>query len=107
MNVLVKKIGIELKQELFQIYGKDLEDIILYGSHARGDFNSNSDVDFAVIIKNNNLKTSQEIIKISERSNSIGFKYKEIISIFPISSLRFYESNFGIIKAIKEEGVSI
>ena len=34
-------------------YGSDIEAIYLYGSYARGDFDEDSDIDFAAIVKEN------------------------------------------------------
>ena len=36
-------------------YGDDIEAIYLYGSYARGDFDEDSDIDFAAIVKGERL----------------------------------------------------
>lgn len=41
----------ELKDGLVQIYGDRLEGVYLYGSYARGDYRSGSDVDVMLLLK--------------------------------------------------------
>lgn len=46
-----------------QIFGKDIVDIFLYGSYARGDYDSQSDIDFVAVVRGNR-KELQEKLKI-------------------------------------------
>jgi len=41
----------ELVDELKKLYGDNLSHVILYGSKARGDANSGSDIDVLVVLK--------------------------------------------------------
>ena len=41
-------------------YGDDIEAIYLYGSYARGDFDEESDIDFAAIVKDDAAEISRE-----------------------------------------------
>ena len=43
-------------------YGDRLSKIILYGSYARGDFNEESDIDFLVLLNDEEVRTSKEIL---------------------------------------------
>jgi uncharacterized protein len=42
-------------------YGDRLSKIILYGSYARGDFNEESDIDFMVVLKDEEVRAVKEI----------------------------------------------
>lgn len=48
----VQQIANEFKAELYKVCGDELASLILFGSHARGDFHQDSDIDFAVVLKN-------------------------------------------------------
>lgn len=50
---LMKSLN-EMSEQIGIIYGKTLEKVILYGSYARGDQTSESDVDIAIVIKEGN-----------------------------------------------------
>lgn len=50
---LMKSLN-EMSEQIGMIYGKTLEKVILYGSYARGDQTSESDVDIAIVIKEGN-----------------------------------------------------
>lgn len=107
MHGVVKKIAAEFKSELVKLYGEELGALILYGSHARGESDADSDIDFAVILKNDPVKSSTEIIKISPVSSEIGLRYSELISVFPLSSHRFETSQIPVLQEIRKEGILI
>lgn len=46
----------EFKQAMEELYGERLAKVILYGSYARGDFQPESDVDFMIVLKDNELE---------------------------------------------------
>ena len=107
MQALVKQISDEFKAELQKLYGDELAALILFGSHARGDSTDDSDIDFAVVLKNTSIKTSTEIFRISPASSELGLKYRELISIFPISSQRLGTSQMPIFQEIRKDGIYI
>lgn len=49
----IKSLIQELKKILIELYGEDLPKIILFGSFARSDASSDSDIDIAVVLKGN------------------------------------------------------
>ena len=50
----------EFKKTIQQIYGSRLAKIVLYGSYARGDFHTESDIDFLVVLKDTEIKSFHE-----------------------------------------------
>lgn len=107
MSPIVQQIAAEFKAELQKLYGEELSALVLFGSHARGDFKEESDIDFAVVLKNPNTRGSAEIFKISSVSSELGLKYSELISVFPISKKRFKSSNLPVFQEIRKEGIQI
>lgn len=53
----------ELKDRLQALLGDRLSRLVLYGSRARGDYDRNSDIDIAVIVKNLDRETKDSIFK--------------------------------------------
>lgn len=59
-NENLKQVLRRLILYLKLLYAGELMEVILYGSYARGSYNSESDVDIALIMKDSNKKTSDE-----------------------------------------------
>ena len=47
----IRKLMKELKQGLAQIYGDKLKAVYLYGSYARGDAKTDSDIDVMIVLR--------------------------------------------------------
>lgn len=107
MLPIVQQIASEFKAELEKLYGDELAELILFGSHARGDFHDESDIDFAVVLKNPETRGAPEIFKISPVSTELGLKYSELISVLPISSKRLITSMVPVFQEIRKEGIHI
>ncbi len=107
MLPIVKQIATEFKAELVKLYGDELSDLILFGSHARGDFHDESDIDFAVVLKDPETRGAPNIFKISPISSVLGIKYLQMISTFPISNTNLKNSNRPIYREIRKDGVYI
>jgi len=103
----VKKIAHEFKAELQQLYGDELLSLILFGSHARGDFHEESDIDFAIVLKNKDIVATDEIFKITPITSTISLKYSQLITFLPVSFQKFNESRLAIYRFIKTEGIVI
>ena len=48
----IHNIIYQFSQQLKDIMGSKLTKVIVYGSYARGDYNSSSDVDVMILVKN-------------------------------------------------------
>lgn len=86
---LKKDVEISIKNLL----GEKLKKIILYGSYARGDYDDESDIDFAVIVSVENEFISDFNVKIGEIISEVSLKYDTVISIILIND-ELYEG-FG------------
>jgi predicted nucleotidyltransferase len=85
----VMEILRELKEALKGMEGKGLR-IILYGSSARGDYEKDSDIDIAIIVRE---LTREKKNQIFERVADIELKY-----LTPLSTLLFSEEDFELLK---------
>jgi predicted nucleotidyltransferase len=102
----IKKILSELKQGLIKLYGDQLVDVLLYGSYARGEQRSDSDIDIAVILKGI-INSFKEIDRITEFSYDISLKYSVLLSIHPISELDYATKSSPFLLNLREEGISL
>lgn len=107
MLPIVRQIAVEFKAELQKLYGDNLSELILFGSHARGDCHEESDIDFAVVLKEIEKTPSHEISRISPLSAELLLKHGQYVSFLPMSGQKLFESQFSIHRFIKAEGIPI
>jgi len=102
----IKKILDELKKELTGIHGSNLQHLFLYGSYARNEAKSGSDIDVLLVLeKFNNI---WEIIqKNSEVVQKICLKYGVVISLIPVKALMYNSVKTPLIMNVKKEGISL
>lgn len=96
----------ELKQVLKDLYREKLVNIILYGSQAKGTAKPYSDIDILVVLKDE-ISPFQEILRMAEITTDIGLKYDELISIFPISEIRFLSDTTPFLNSVKTQGICL
>jgi len=97
------KLTEEFASKISELYGGRLnkDKVILYGSYARGDQRDDSDVDYLIVLNDEEIKTLREISFIS----LLGLKYGVWVSAIPffISKLCFGETPLAY--NIKNEGI--
>jgi predicted nucleotidyltransferase len=102
-----KKIAVtlsRLKDAISKHYQNRLNQMILYGSYARGDFNEKSDIDILVVL--NGIESEmKEIDTLAEIKTDILLDSDIYISINPVSTDKLKYSSFLYYKNIRKEGV--
>ena len=97
----------ELKDSLNNFLGDRLVRLVVFGSRARGDYDAESDIDVAIIIRGLTRELKNQVLDIVAE---IELKY-----IMPISTLILSENNFERLKKlerrialdIEREGISL
>jgi uncharacterized protein len=88
-------------------YGDRLAKIILYGSYARGDFNEESDIDFMVLLNDEEVRAMKEIFNTNDEIYDLNFKYDILISMFATSKKKFDVATKAFYRFVKKEGITI
>ncbi|MGK5095197.1 nucleotidyltransferase domain-containing protein [Deltaproteobacteria bacterium TL4] len=93
------------KDRLSQEFSKIVQEVILYGSKARGDFNDDSDVDILVIASNADWKTYDKIKEVGyELDHLCVFSFQ----VLPVSHMKDIASiNTQFYRNIIFEGISL
>ncbi|WP_324735516.1 nucleotidyltransferase domain-containing protein [Thermococcus sp. SY098] len=98
---MMKKKALEaFLEELRDKFGDRIEEIIVFGSYARGDYDEESDID--VLIVGNVL--FDDVVDISTK---VLLKYGELISPIVISPEEFRRRNDSFIRTVKREGIKV
>ncbi len=94
----------KFKQSVKALYGDNLDKILLFGSQARGEAHSDSDIDILVVLKKMN-DYSQEIEKTSISTAQICLDNNVVISR-SFTTLEEFQKNYSpFFLNIKREGI--
>jgi predicted nucleotidyltransferase len=102
-----EKILIELKNNLKEFLGDNMIGLTLYGSRARGDYDDESDIDVAIIVRGLTRELKNQILDMVA---DIEIKY-----FMPLSTLVISEDDFELLKKrerrialdIEREGIQL
>ena len=89
-----------------KIYGDKIRGIFLYGSYARGDFDEESDIDFAAIVEGDQLELRRKRKEVSGDLSDISIDYDVVISFGVIPAFYFdkYFSEVPYYQNVLKEG---
>lgn len=105
----LNEINKEMAKYYRQIYGADVVGIFLYGSYARGDYDSESDIDFAAIVHGDRIGLQQKLKKIWDLSAELGLENDVVISpiVIPYDEFKQYQKVLPYYNNILTEGKRI
>ena len=109
MPAAKREIIVSFARKVRKILGKNLKQVILYGSYARGDYNSSLDVDVMILVK----MSDNEIKKIENQVYDLAFDIEMDtgVDISPIikneEQYEYWLDTLPFYKNIHEEGVIV
>lgn len=89
-----------------ELYGEELEEIILYGSRARGDADEESDIDLLVVLKDFD-DFWKEFRKISDLSSEVSYNYEVVLSAIPVKRKDYEFQMSPLMLNVRREGIAI
>ena len=102
----IKPLLNELKRDLQELYGDRLVKLILFGSHARGEANLDSDIDLLAVLKSP-VSQVQEIFYMSSLRVKMLLEHDELVSIIPMSEERFNAKDVSLLRNVHREGIEL
>ena len=109
VNCMVEDIALDIKRGYEQIYGDNIVEIYLYGSYARGDYDAESDIDFAAVFKGERLDLQRKLKAMWDIAADLGMERDVIISptVIPYSEFIKYKDELPYYRNIIREGLKI
>lgn len=96
----------ELRVRLKEVYGSRLNDVVLYGSHARGDATETSDIDVMVVL-DGEVDPWTELQRMSEPVYDLELETEEMITLYPISQTEFADREHPFLTNVRREGITV
>lgn len=105
-DTILNNLKFDVEKSVKDLLGEKLIKVLLYGSYARGDFDPESDVDFALITQITENEISSYNEKIGRITSSLSIKYGVLVSIIIISLEMFddYKDILPFYRNIIKEG---
>ncbi len=100
-------ISQEVKRVLSDLYGDRLNRVILYGSYARGDFHAESDVDYLVVLNDNDFRLMAEVDKYWDLIWDTWLQYGVWLSIKPAYTEKYACSDLFFYCNVRREGIRL
>lgn len=105
LKTILKKIA----AVYYAVYGKEVVKIVLYGSYARGDYQNDSDIDVAAIVRGERKDLQERLKRVWDVSSELELEYETIVSptVIPFGEFEKYKDTLPYYRNILNEGVDI
>lgn len=99
----------KVKSASVQLYEKQLNKIILYGSYARGDYTDESDIDIMIVLNCGPDEIKKLRKQTAEMTSDISLEHEVLLSVL-LRDKKHFEDNLAFLpfyKNILKEGVMV
>jgi len=105
MDEKIRHLVNQIKEHLVKMYGGKIKQVILYGSHVRGEATKESDVDILVLV-DDSLNPFEVRKGLSDLLFDILLDEDEFVSVIAVPEHFFENYNSPFILNVKKEGVT-
>lgn len=103
----VARLTEEFVSQIGELYGDRLNKVILYGSYARGEQREDSDVDYMVVLNDEEIKTFKEISNLSPVTYELSLQYSISVSAIPVTQSKFSQNWSPLYQNVHEDGIML
>ena len=94
-----------LRKRLEELYGSRLVKMVLFGSHARGDAETGSDIDVLVVLRGE-VNPGEEIGRTGGIVSELSLENDVVISCIFMEEYRYLHRNGPLLRNIRKEGIA-
>lgn len=108
-NSRVKDILRKIDNEMIKLFGEKLQDVILYGSYARNENTSESDIDIMILVNEAESKLKEYEDKLTHIMVDLSLEYGIVVSLYT-QSVQDYQRQINVLpflRNIQREGIRI
>ena len=106
MNDTLKILLAELRRRFEALYGKRLVRLVLFGSQAREEAESGSDIDVLVVLQGR-IEPGEEVARTGEVVTALSLRFDTVISCVFMEEERFNNRNGPLLRNIRREGIAV
>lgn len=106
MSEELKQILMELRGRLQDLYGSRLVQMMLFGSQARGDDQSGSDIDVLVVLEDE-VSPAEEIARTGGIVSDLSLRHGVAISCVFVGENRYRRGTGPLLRNIRREGLPV
>ncbi len=106
MNEKISQLVNQVKKYLISKYGDKIKEIILFGSHVRGEATKDSDIDLLVLI-DDSINPFDVRRSLSDLLLDILLEYGELVSVTVLPKRFFENYNYPFILNVRKEGIRV
>ncbi len=102
----LQQILAEYRQRLEEVLGAELDSVILYGSQARGDAETSSDIDVLCVMKHP-FDYGELVRRTGEAAAEVSLKYDIVISTAFVTRTDYLSRRTPFLINVRREGVPV
>ncbi|MDK2864887.1 MAG: uncharacterized protein PWP37_1079 [Thermotogota bacterium] len=106
MDEKITRLVNQVKSHLRKRYGEKIREVILYGSHVRGEATKDSDIDILVLI-DDSLDPFEVRRNLSDLLFDILLEHDELMSVVVLPEDFFENYNYPFMLNVKKEGIRV
>ena len=105
----LNKITSQIVEAYRDIYGQSIKNIVMYGSFARGDFDDESNIDFAAIVVGERQELQKKLEEVWDKASDIGLEHDAVVSpvVIPYEEFLEYKDKLPYYRNIDKEGIIV
>ncbi len=102
----IKPLVIKFKKKLKELYGDNMQQMILFGSYARGTIHEESDLDLLLLLKEMESPYHENVF-MNEMVSDFSFENEIYFSVLATTLQKFKNIYHPLYKNVKKEGILI